>query len=307
MQRTDVFARVPPSQKLDIVQALQRSGKIVGMAGDGFNDALALKASDIAIAVGNGNVSAARDVADIIVTGDDLNVIGDGIEQGRTILSNIRKSVHYILATNMSEILVVFAESLSTRDELETPLELLWLNLVTDLLPGLGLALEPPERNVMSVSPRDPDETIMRLEDLRHAVQEATLISGSVLAAHAHALARYGPGDQTRTVTFLSLVGSQLAHTLTCRHDRFISLGSGALFGNRTLNAALAGSLGLQAVPLIWPELGRMLGLGPIRRADLVAAGLSGLVSFGLNETLLAYRSRQTEKPQGLLRGGRDA
>jgi Ca2+-transporting ATPase len=291
VQHTDVFARVPPSQKLDIVRALQRSGQTVAMAGDGFNDALALKAADIAIAVGAGNATAARDVADIIVTGDDLNVIGDGIEQGRAILSNIRKSLHFMLATNLSEILIVFAESLSARDELETPLELLWLNLVTDILPGLGLALEPPERDIMTAPPRPREEAILRMPDLRHAVQEAAVIGASVLASHAFGLSRYGPGDRTRTVTFFSMVAAQLSHALTCRQDRFVALGGRALFGNHWLNAALAGSVALQAVPMLWPGLRRALGLAPVERAHLAAAGLSGLISFGANEALLALRS----------------
>ncbi len=293
VQRTDVFARIPPSQKLEIVRALQRSGKVVGMAGDGFNDALALKAADIAIAVGRGKTSAAGDVADIIVTNQDLNVIGDGIAQGRTILSNIRKSVHYMLATNLSEVLVVFAESFGTAEELETPLELLWVNLVSDTLPGLGLALEPPELNVMKRPPRDATEPLLRFRDLHHAVTESLILGAAVLGAHGYARARYGPGSQTRTVTFLSLVAAQLLHALTCRRDRFVALGGRSLFGNRALNLALAGSAALQAAPIIWPRFGRLLGIAPVRGADLGAAALTALISFGLNEAALAFRSRK--------------
>lgn len=297
VQRTDVFARVPPSEKLEIVRALQRSGKIVAMAGDGFNDALALKAADIAIAVGGGQTGAAGDAADIIVTGQDLNVIGDGVAQGRTILSNIRKSVHYMLATNLSELVVVLAESFGAPEELETPMELLWLNLVSDILPGLGLALEPPELNVMKRPPRDAAEPLLRLRDLHHAVTESLLLGGSVLGAHSHARRRYGPGSRTRTVTFLSLVAAQLLHALSCRHDRFVALGGRSLFGNNALNIALAGAVALQAVPILWPGFGRLLGIGPVRPADLGTATLSALASFGLNEAALALRSRRRQGP----------
>jgi Ca2+-transporting ATPase len=292
--RAHVFARVPPTKKLRIVEALQRSGATVGMTGDGFNDAPALKAANIAIAVGSGTATVARDVADVIVAESDLNVIADGIEQGRTILSNIRKSVHYMVSTNLSEIFVLLAESLKQNDVLESPMELLWLNLVTDILPGLGLALEPPERLVMSRPPRDASRSLLSAGDLRHAVLESGVIAGAVLGAHGYGLATYGPGPQTRTVTFMSLVASQLFHALACRHDRFEPLGGRALFGNPALNAALLGSAALQALPFTFPTLRRLLGISAARPADLAVAGLSGLAAFVANEAILAYRTRDS-------------
>jgi Ca2+-transporting ATPase len=291
-QRTHVFARVPPTKKLHLVHALQSAGLTVGMSGDGFNDAPALKAANIAIAVGPSSVTAARDVADVIVSGDDLGVIADSIEQGRTILSNIRKSVHYLVSTNLSEILVLLAETINRRDVLESPMELLWLNLVTDVLPGLGLALEPAERFVMSTPPRSAKEPLMTATDLGHAVAEAGVIAGAVLGAHGYGLLRYGPGRQTRTVTFLSLVAAQLLHALTCRHDRFVALGGRALFGNQALNGALLGSTALQALPFVFPALRRLIGVSLPRMADLAVAGAAGLAAFAANEALLAYRTR---------------
>lgn len=293
----DVFARVPPTQKLRIVEALQRAGAVVGMSGDGFNDAPALRAADIAIAVGQESASAARDVADVIVKDAHLAVLADGVEQGRTILSNIRKSVHYMISTNLSEILVLIAESLIGGDELETPLELLWLNLVTDVLPGLGLALEPPERDVMSRPPRPADEPLLTVGDLRVSAMESMVMAGSVLAAHAYGLSRYGPGPSTRAVTFTSLVTAQLLHALACRHDRFEPLGGRTLFGNRTLNMALLGSAALQGLALASPTARRLLGIGAPNLVDLAVAGASGMASFALNEMLLAARTRAIAGP----------
>lgn len=289
--QVDVFARVPPTQKLRIVEALRRGGAVVGMSGDGFNDAPALRAADIAIAVGQDSASAARDVADVIVKAGHLASVADGVEQGRTILSNIRKSVHFMISTNLSEIMVLIAESLIARDELETPLELLWLNLVTDLLPGLGLALEPPERNVMSQSPRPANEPLLTVRDLRVSALESMVIAGSVLGAHAYGLSRYGPGPQTRAVTFTSLVASQLLHALACRHDRFEPLGGRSLFGNSALNMALLGSAGLQAIALASPAARGLLGIGAPSLLDLAVAAASGIASFAVNETLLAMRT----------------
>ena len=115
--------------------------------------------------------------------------------------------------------------------------------------------------------------------------------------AHGHARRRYGPGSRTRTVTFLSLVAAQLLHALSCRHDRFVALGGRSLFGNNALNIALAGAVALQAVPILWPGFGRLLGIGPVRPADLGTATLSALASFGLNEAALALRSRRRQGP----------
>lgn len=292
-QQTDVFARVPPSKKLRIVEALQSAGLIVGMSGDGFNDAPALRAANIAIAVGRQSATAARDVADIIVDERNLESIADGIEQGRTILSNIRKSVHYLISTNLSEIIVLLAESMITNDELESPLELLWLNLVTDILPALGLALEPPERYVMMRPPRPADEPLLTMKDLSSAALESTVIAGATLGAHAYGLARYGPGPQTRSVTFLSLVATQLMHALACRHDRFEPLGGRALFGNASLNYALLGSAALQGVALVSPMARRLLGIAAPQPLDLVVAGAAGLSAFAVNEAILAMKSRR--------------
>jgi Ca2+-transporting ATPase len=292
-RRTHVFARVPPTKKLHLVHALQSAGLTVGMSGDGFNDAPALKAANIAIAVGANSATATRDVADIIVTSQDLGVIADGVEQGRTILSNIRKSVHYMISTNLSEILVLLAETINRNDVLESPTELLWLNLVTDILPSLGLALEPSERLVMSTPPRSAEEPLLTMTDLRHALIESSILAGAVMAAHGYGLLRYGPGQQTRTVTFLSLVAAQLMHALACRHDRFVPLGGRALFGNSALNAALLGSTALQALPFVFPTLRRIIGISMPGPADLAVAGASGLAAFTANEALLAYRTRR--------------
>jgi Ca2+-transporting ATPase len=290
-QRTHVFARVPPTKKLHLVHALQSAGFTVGMSGDGFNDAPALKAANIAIAVGTSSATAARDVADVVVSGDDLGVIAHGIEQGRTILSNIRKSVHYMVSTNLSEVLVLLAETLNRDDVLESPMELLWLNLVTDVLPSLGLALEPSERFVMSTPPRNAEEPLMTATDLRHAAVEAGVIAAAALGAHGYGLLRYGPGRQTRTVTFLSLVAAQLMHALTCRHDRFVALGGRALFGNSALNGALLGSAALQVLPFVLTPLRRLIGVSTPGLADLAVSGAAGLAAFAANEALLAYRN----------------
>ena len=287
----NVFARVSPARKLEIIRALQETGMRVGMTGDGINDGPALRAADVGIAMGQGGAQSAQDVADVVIRDDDLTTLGAGIAQGRATYANIRKAIHFLLATNLSEIAVIAAETMSPGDQLESPMEMFWINLVTDVLPALGLALEEPEQGIMSVPPRDPDAPMFTTDYYKMLASEAGIISASALAAHAYGLVRYGPGPRTRSLTFTTLIGSQLLHALSCRHDRFHGLTGGELFGNKYLNGTLAAAGALQLLPLAWPPLRRLLGLAPIGIADGLVIGGSMLASFAGNEFLLARRT----------------
>ncbi len=286
--KTHVFARVTPAEKLKIVQALQHAGQAVAMTGDGINDGPALKAADVGIAMGRDGARIARDVADVVIEDDDLNHLIQGVREGRTILSNIRKSVHFLLATNLSEIFVVFAEILGGPAEVESPMELLWINLVTDVFPSLGLALEPPAPDVMNQPPRPRNEPLVDNSYYKRLAAEAGIIGASTLAAHGYGLLRYGPGPVTRGVTFLAMVSAQLMHTLTCRTDRFHTMAAAPLGENRTLVGALGLSAALQVVPFVVPPMRRLLGIGPLGPLDMVVAGGACLTSFALNQWLLA-------------------
>ena len=288
-RNTHVFARVSPAQKLDIVRALQADGSVVGMTGDGFNDAPAMKAADVAIAIGADSAGAARDVADIVVDGAHIRHIADGVAYGRTVRSNVRKSVRFMLSTNLAEILMIVAETAIKGDQIESPLELLWLNLVTDVLPGLGLALELPEPDVME-TPRHTMARIFDNEDLRHSAEESAIIAGVTLAAHLVGLARYGPGPRTRSLTLFTMVAAQMAHAYSCRAERDDELPQGSFFSNRTLNMAVGGATGLQILPILLPGLRNLLGIGPMGVADFAVAAGAGGASFGLVETLKARR-----------------
>ncbi|MCF8470923.1 MAG: HAD-IC family P-type ATPase, partial [Parvibaculum sp.] len=286
-----VFARVSPARKLEIIRALQASGLRVGMTGDGVNDGPALRAADVGIAMGQNGAQSAQDVADVIIRDDDLTTLGAGIAQGRTTYANIRKAIHFLLATNLSEIAIVAAETLLPGDQIETPMELFWINLVTDVLPALGLALEEPEQGIMSMPPRDPDAPMFTRDYYKILASEAGILSAASLGAHGYGLLRYGPGPRTRAITFTTLVGAQLLHALSCRHDRFHGLTSNELFGNKYLNGTLAAAGGLQLLPLALPPLRRVLGLAPIGLLDAAVIGGSVLASFAGNEYLLARRT----------------
>ena len=157
-----VFARVSPAHKLQIVQTLQDAGKVVGMTGDGINDGPALKAAAIGIAMGHTGTDVASEVADVVLEDDNLETMLIAVSEGRTIYNNIRKSLHYLLSTNMSEIMVTSVAMAAGLGEPLTPMQLLWINLVSDIFPGLALALEPPEPDVLLRPPRDPAEEILQ-------------------------------------------------------------------------------------------------------------------------------------------------
>jgi len=283
--RSHVFARVSPVRKLEIVQALQHAGRVVGMTGDGINDGPALKAADVGIAMGRSGTRIARDVADVVIQDDDLEHLLEGMAEGRMILANIRKSLHFLLATNLSEIFVVFAEILRGPRELESPMELFWINLVTDLFPSIGLALEPPAPDVLEHPPRGK-EPLMDGAYYRQLAKEASIIGGTSLAAHFYALARHGAGPRTRSVTFFALVSAQLLHAMTCRRDRFQRSATPPISQNPAFVASLGAAALLQGVALLLPGLRRLLGIDVIDVADLaVIAGASG-VSYLVNEAV---------------------
>ena len=171
-EKVHVFARVSPAQKLQIVQALQRGGKIVAMTGDGINDSPALKAADIGIAMGSTGTDVAREVADVVLENDNLETMIIAISHGRTIYGNIRKSVHYLLATNLTEIMVMFAAIAGGLGQPLNTMQLLWINLISDIFPGLSLALELPEPDVLDRPPRDPREPIITNKHLKRIALE---------------------------------------------------------------------------------------------------------------------------------------
>ncbi len=283
-KRVHVFARVSPAHKLRIVQVLQSAGKVVAMTGDGINDGPALKAADIGIAMGHTGTDVAREVADVVIEDDNLDTMVIAISQGRTIYNNIRKSVHFLLSTNLSEIMVMFTAIAGGLGQPLSAIQLLWINLMSDIAPGLALALEPPEPDVLSQPPRDPDEPIVRKSDFKRITFESAMISAGTLGAYGYGIARYGMGQKAGSLAFLSLTTGQLLHAISCRSERHSIFGREKLPPNKYLNMALGGSFAIQLLAMVIPGLRNLLGIAPISVLDGVVIGGSAVLPLLVNE-----------------------
>ena len=294
----DVFARVSPRDKYRIVRALRAGGEVVAMTGDGINDAAALRAADVGVAMGERGTDVARDVADVVLVGDDFGGIVAAIEQGRTIHTNIGKSLRFLLATNVSEILVTLGGLAVGIPRPMSAMQFLWINLLSDVAPALALAVEPAEAGVMSEPPRDPSAPMLSRAALVEIGRDASILAGTTLAAHAVGLARYGAGPRATSVAFSTLTASQLVHALTYRSQR-----SGA--GSRVLLGTVAATLGLQVGAMALPPLRGILGLTPLGLGDWTLVGAGAALPFVVNELARGGRSIETRAPTAPNQGER--
>ncbi|MBC5795773.1 HAD-IC family P-type ATPase [Sphaerospermopsis sp. LEGE 00249] len=282
--KVDVFARISPSNKLQIVQALQTSGKVVSMTGDGINDAPALKAAQVGVAMGKEGTDVAREVADIVLEDDRLETMMIAVSRGRTIYNNIRKSVHFLLATNLSEIMVMTTATAVGIGEPLNAIQLLWLNLVTDIFPGLSLAMEAPEPDVLNQPPRNPNEPIIKNTDFGRIVFESAVISISTLAAYGYGIFKYGISPKASTLAFMTLTSGQLLHTISSRSEKHSIFSQEKLPPNPYLTTAVVGSFGIQIFALVVPQLRSLLKIAPLNMVDTAVISGGALLPLLVNE-----------------------
>ncbi len=287
-ENVHVFARVSPAHKLQIVQALQRAGKVVAMTGDGINDGPALKAADIGIAMGHSGTDVAREVADIVLEDDNLDTMVAAVSHGRTIYNNIRKSLRFLLSTNLSEIIVTFGAVAGGLGHPLNSMQLLWINLMSDVFPAIALSLEPPEPDVLKKPPRNPGEPIVKGSDFKRISVEASMLSASAIGAYVYGIMRYGSGPRASTMAFTSLTTAQLLHAISCRsetHSIFDKYRNRSpLPPNKYLNIALGGSLFLQVLTFTIPGLRNILRIAPISILDGIIVGGSAILPLLINE-----------------------
>lgn len=283
-----VYARVTPSDKIRIVKAWQRAGEIVSMTGDGVNDAPALKAADIGCAMGITGTDVAKGAADMTLTDDNFATIVTAVKEGRGIYDNIRKSVHFLLSCNLGEILTVFAAMMLWQETPLMPIQLLWVNLVTDSLPALALGMEPVENDVMTRKPRAKKESIFA-----HGLGAMAIVQGLMIGLLA--LAGYYIGSRVlmpdsglidqlglgaarlrlgETMAFAVLAISQLVHAFNVRSSH--SLFRVGFHTNRYMLGAFAASLVLMLLVLLFPFMHVVFKLTTLSgQAWVIVAGLA--------------------------------
>lgn len=252
-----VFARISPEDKLRIVRALRENGEIVAMTGDGVNDAPAVKEADIGIAMGRKGTDVTREVASLILADDNFATIVKAIEEGRKIYNNIRKFIKYLLACNIGELLAIFLGIAMGLPLPLIPIQILWVNLVTDGLPALALGFDEDSDDLMKKKPRDPEESILSRGMIGHIISEGVLIGISAILAFLIGIYRLG-GDLNvaRTMAFSTLVFSQLFFVFSCRSEEH-SFWELSPFGNLYLLGAVTISSLMQLAVIYLPFFSR--------------------------------------------------
>lgn len=262
-----VYARVSPEQKLNIVQALQQQGEYVAMTGDGINDAPALKHADIGVAMGINGTDVSKEAADMILLDDNFATIVNAIKEGRRIYDNIRKFIRYVLTGNTAEILTILLAPLLGLPVPLLPIHILWINLVTDGLPGLALATERAEKNIMRRKPRKPDESIFS-----HGLGTHVLWTGSLLAALTIGVQAYSifiKDTHWQTIVFTVLCLGQLFYAMAARSES-TSIWKLGLFSNLRLMLALTITFLLQIGIIYLPALNRLFHTQPLNLPELI-------------------------------------
>jgi Ca2+-transporting ATPase len=288
--RIQVFSRVSPRHKLRIVQALQRSGLVVAMTGDGINDCPALKAADIGVAMGGAGGGVARDVADMILERDDLGAMLLAIEHGRVIHADIKKAVRFILSTNLSEIMLTFSSVAAGFGEGMSPMQLLWINLVSDIFPELALALQPGESDVLLRPPRDPSAKMFSKQELRHIAVEGGFLTLGALGVYGYGISRYGMSIQARSVSFVALSAAQLLHAFSTRSEKSHIFDSLPVAPNPYLPASVIGGIALTVLMQMVPATRRWLGSGTMPVFDWAVATAGAIGPLLANEMVKAVR-----------------
>ncbi len=281
-QTTNVYARVSPQFKLRLVEALSRNGEIVAMTGDGLNDAPALRAADIGVAMGIAGCDVSKEAADMILADDNFATIVAAVEEGRGIYDNVRKFVRYLLACNVGEVLVMFGAAVSGLALPLLPIQILWVNLATDGLPALALGLEPVEPDVLQRPPRPPGEGIFARRLGFKVISRGALIGVSTLGMFVGALALGAGLPLARTLTFSTLVMSQLFHSFDCRSETR-SIFEMGFTSNPYLLVAVLSSVGLLLAAIYPSWAAATFGTVPLDLANwLAVVAVSGLGSFSI-------------------------
>lgn len=290
VEQVSVYARVSPEHKLKIVQALQDKGHVVAMTGDGVNDAPALKKSDIGVAMGITGTDVSKEAADMVLRDDNFTTIVSAVEEGRVIYDNIRKFIKYLMTSNSGELWVMLLAPFLGMPLPLLPLQILWINLVTDGFPALALSVEPPERNVMKRPPRPPTEHVFAQGTGRHIIWVG-LLMGLIVLALGFVYLKAGI-SHWQTMTFNALTLAQMAHVLAIRSERD-SLFKIGIFSNKTLLGAVLLTFFLQVAVIYVPTFQRLFKTTPLTAWEFILTLLVSSVIFIAVEVEKLFKRRK--------------
>ena len=286
-----VFSRVSPEAKLRIVAAYQARGDIVAMIGDGVNDAAALRKADVGVTMGGRGSDVARETSAVVLQDDRFETIGVAMEEGRVVFDNIRKFVFYLFSCNLAEIIVLLGTSAAGLPLPLEPIQVLWLNLVTDTAPALALALEPAEPGVMSRPPRDPAAAIVSWSFLRHVSGYAVLIAASALVIVVWTSVTGVPARRAMTMTFMALALAQLFHLGNARDARAVVTPDRALANPAALWAVVI-VVCLQLAAVYVDPVARLLHVEPLGVFEWSLVLAAGAVPGVAGQTVKLLRGR---------------
>ncbi|MEZ0334072.1 MAG: cation-translocating P-type ATPase [Gemmatimonadales bacterium] len=275
------YSRASPEAKLRIIAAHQARGAVVAMLGDGVNDTAALRQADIGVAMGMRGTDMAKEAADLILEDDRFPTIGAAVEEGRVIFDNIRKFVFYLFSCNLAEIFVLLGAGFAGVGPPLLPLQILWLNLITDTFPALALAVEPGDRAVMRQPPRDPAEAILHGAMLSSIGMYAALIAAVTIVAYANA---------GTTGAFMTLALAQILHLGNARSAGPV-LTPRFAFANRAALGAAVLALGLQLLAAFLPPLAQVLRVGSLSTGQWVTVALLGSTPAVVGQLIKLVRS----------------
>ncbi|NMD40491.1 MAG: cation-translocating P-type ATPase [Deltaproteobacteria bacterium] len=295
VEEVSIYARVSPEDKLRIVQALQKRGHIVAMTGDGVNDSPAQKKADIGVAMGITGTDVAKEAADAVLLDDNFATIVSAVEEGRVIYDNILRFIKYSIAGNLAKVLIMLLSPLIGITIALQPLQLLWLNLLTDGLMGLGLGLEPAEADTMNRPPRDPAGSLFGRGGARHIIWVGLLIMGLSMAV---GYAYYSPHDRTwQTMIFTTVAFTQIGNAIGLRAIR--KPGVAAWSSNPAMVVVVLSAVTLQAAAVYSPFLNRFFHVKPLAPADLGLCVILGLVVF-----VVVALEKRLSRAKGTARAG---
>jgi Ca2+-transporting ATPase len=293
LPRVAGFSRITPEHKLRLVETLQARGEIVAMLGDGVNDAPALRRADIGVAMGVRGTDVAKEAAAIVLQDDRFETVAAAVEEGRVIFDNIRKFVFYLFSCNVAEVLVLLGAAVAGLPLPLLPLQILWLNMVTDTFPALALAMEPGDADVMTRPPRDPRKALLSGRFVLAVLFYGGLITAATLTAYA--LSLESSAARARTVAFMTLALAQLLHLGNARSDRPVIRPHRAL-GNRYAIGAIVFSLGLQLVAMYFVPLADVLGVVALDGSAWTLVVSCAVAPAVVGQALRMVRRRRTTR-----------